>query len=250
MENNLLKYVLRLADDSMILGQRLSEWCGHGPYLEEDIALTNIALDYIGQATNFYKYAEKVANDGRSADDFAFTRLEHEYYNLTLVEQPNGHFGDTIARQFFVDAFKKMFYEQLANSKDEQLAAIAAKSLLEAKYQMKHTSEWMIRLGDGTEESHNRIQESVNNLWKYTDEFFYMDEVEKEMIEKGIGVDVEALRKPWTEYVTSIMEQATIEIPTTTWSFNRSRQGIHSEHMGYILAEMQFMQRAYPGMEW
>lgn len=250
MTNNLLTYTLRIADDSMIIGQRLSEWCGHGPILEEDIALTNIALDHVGQATNLYEYAAKVANDGKSADDLAFLRLEHEYTNVLLVEQPNGHFGDTMAREFFFDVFRKLFFEALINSKDEQLAAIAEKSLKETKYHVKHSSEWMIRLGDGTDVSHARIQESVNNLWKFTDELFFMDEVDQALIAQGIAVDLEALRKPWLDYVTRIFHEATLEIPTSTWNFKGGRNGVHTEHMGYLLSEMQYMQRAYPGMEW
>lgn len=250
MENKLLTYTLRIADDSMILGQRLGEWCGHGPILEEDIAMTNIALDYIGQATNFYEYASTLAGNGKSADDFAFLRIENEYTNVLLVEQPNGHYGDTMARQFFYDIFRKLFFEAMLNSKDEQLAAIAEKSLKETKYHVKHSSEWVIRLGDGTDLSHERMQASVNNLWKYTDELFYMDDVDKELIEKGIAVDLETLRKPWLDHVEMVLSQATLEKPSTTWNFNGGRRGIHTEHMGYLLAEMQYMQRAYPEMEW
>lgn len=250
MENKLLKYTLRIADDSMILGQRLGEWCGHGPILEEDIAMTNIALDYIGQATNFYEYAATVAGNGKSADDFAFLRIENEYTNVLLVEQPNGHYGDTIARQFFYDIFRKLYFEALLHSKDEQLAAIAEKSLKEAKYHVKHSSEWVIRLGDGTDLSRERIQASINNLWKYTDELFYMDDVDQELIEKGIAVDLETLRKPWLDHVEMVLDQATLEKPSATWNFNGGRKGVHTEHFGYLLAEMQYMQRAYPGMEW
>jgi ring-1,2-phenylacetyl-CoA epoxidase subunit PaaC len=250
MGNNLLTYTLRIADDSMILGQRLGEWCGHGPILEEDIALTNIALDHVGQATNFYEYAAQVANNGKSADDLAFLRLEHEYTNLLLLEQPNGHFGDTIARQFFFDIFRKLYFEALVNSKDTQLAAIAEKSLKETKYHVKHSSEWLIRLGDGTELSHERIQESVANLWKFTDELFFMDEVDRDLIAQGIAVDLETLRKPWMDYVKQVFQQANLTIPTDVWSFKGGRTGVHTEHMGYLLTEMQYMQRAYPGMEW
>lgn len=249
-KNSLLAYTLRIADDSLILGQRLSEWCGHGPVLEEDIALTNIALDFVGQATNLYEYAAVVANDGRTSDDFAFLRLEHEYTNVLLVEQPNGHFGDTIARQFLFDAFRKLFYEQLTHSKDEHLSAIAAKSLMETKYHVKHSSEWLIRLGDGTELSHGRVQESIDDLWKFADELFYMDEIDRELIEKGIAFDLEALRQPWMEYVDMVLDLAKLEKPSSKWIFNLGRKGAHSEHMGYILTEMQYMQRAYPGMEW
>ncbi|MBN9292489.1 MAG: phenylacetate-CoA oxygenase subunit PaaC [Flavobacteriia bacterium] len=249
-KNSLYTYTLRLADDSMILGQRTGEWCGHGPILEEDIALTNVALDLIGQATNFYEHAAAIANNGKTADDLAFLRVEREFFNILLVEQPNGHYGDTIARQFFFDAFRKLYFEQLIHSKDEQLSAIAEKSLKETKYHLKHSSEWMIRLGDGTELSHDRIQESVNDLWKFTSELFYMDEVDRELIAKGIAVDLESLRQPWTDYVNMIFNEATITKPASSWNHEGGRKGIHSEHMGFILAEMQYMQRAYPGMEW
>ncbi len=249
-KNSLLAYTLRIADDSLILGQRLGEWCGHGPILEEDIALTNIALDFVGQATNLFEYAAVVANDGRSSDDLAFLRLEHQYTNVLLVEQPNGHFGDTIARQFLFDAFRKLYFEKLIHSKDEQLSAIAAKSLMETKYHTKHSSEWLIRLGDGTELSHDRIQESINDLWKFTDELFYMDEIDRELIEKGIAVDLETLRKPWLEYVEMVLGEAKLNKPDSKWIFNLGRNGVHTDHMGYVLTEMQYMQRAYPGMEW
>jgi len=246
----LLTYTLRQADDSMILGQRLSEWCGHGPILEEDIAITNIALDHVGQANNFYDYAAELSGDGKTADDFAYLRLEHEYTNLILVEQPNGHYGDTIARQFLFDAFQKLYFEQLIHSKDEQLAAIAEKSLKETKYHVRHSSEWVIRMGDGTEVSHEKIQTSINNLWKYTEELFYMDEVDEELIKEGIAVDLEKLREPWLAYVTEVLTQATLTVPTISWKFAKGRKGIHSENMGFLLTEMQYMQRAYPNMKW
>src|SRR5690554_1239493 len=182
----LFEFLLRKADDSLIIGHRLSEWCGHGPILEEDIALTNIALDLIGQATEIYKYAASVENKGRDEDDLAFLRLEHEYKNVLLVEQTNGNFGRTIVRQFFFDHFEVLLYEELLNSMDEHIAAIAAKTLKEVKYHLTHSSEWMIRLGDGTEESHNRVQESVSSLYKYVDELFYQDEVDTLLIKEGI----------------------------------------------------------------
>lgn len=249
-KNLLYDYVLRIADDSMILSQQLGKWCGHNAYLEEDIATTNITLDHVGQATNFYEYISTIANDRRTADDIAFLRKEHEYVNLLLVEQPNGHFGDTIAREFFFDAFRKLFFEKLVYSSDEQIAAIAEKSLKETKYHLKHTSEWMIRLGDGTDFSHQRIQTSVNNLWKFTDELFYMNHVDKELISVGVATDLEALRAPWTSIVKEVFREANIEKPNTKWNFDGGRQGVHTENMGYILPEMQYMQMAYPGMEW
>ena len=246
----LYTYLLRLGDDSLILGQRLSEWCGHGPILEEDIALTNIALDLIGQATNIYNYAAKVEGKGKTADDLAFLRLEHEYLNTLLVEQPNGHFGDTLMRQFLFDAFRMPFYEALIQSSDKELSAIAEKSLKETKYHLKHSSEWVIRLGDGTEESHGKIQESLHNLWRYHHELFFEDEVEKELVKEGIIPDYHTIQKRWHTITSRVFEEAGLTIPSNNWKFEGGRLGRHSEHMGYILADLQYMQRAYPNMEW
>lgn len=246
----LFKYTCRIADDSLILGQRIAEWCGHGPILEEDIALTNIALDLIGQATNLFEYAATLENDGRDSDQIAFLRLEREYTNVLLVEQKNEDFGYTMARQFYFDIFRKLFFEALQNSKDEQLAAIAEKSLKETKYHLKHSSEWVIRLGDGTEESHTRMQEAIDFMWKYTNELFFMDEVDAVLIEAGIALDLETLRADWSSYVTEILTEASLNVPTSKWQQMGGRTGVHTEHMGYILTEMQYMQRTYPGMTW
>jgi ring-1,2-phenylacetyl-CoA epoxidase subunit PaaC len=248
--NSLFEYILRIGDDSLILGQRLSEWCGHGPILEEDIALTNISLDLIGQATNFFNYAAVVENAGRDADKLAFLRIDREYKNTVLVEQPNGDFGDTMVRQFLFDAFRKLFFEHLQHSKDEQLAAIAEKSLKETRYHLKHSSEWVIRLGDGTEESHNRVQNSLNILWRYRTELFFMDQVDAELIQQGIAIDLNTFRHEYDSFVSSILEMATLVPPTNNWAFGEGRIGKHSEHLGHLLAEMQYMQRAYPNMEW
>lgn len=248
--NALATYTLRIADDSLILGQRMSEWCGHGPILEEDIAMTNIALDLIGQATSLLEYAGKIENNGRSADDLAFLRLERDYMNVLLVEQPNGDFGHTMVRQWLFDTFRLFFYTELCHSADEQLAAIAEKSLKETKYHFKHSSEWIIRLGDGTEESHERAQKALNSLWRYADELFFMDEVDQELITQGIAVDLEALRPQWTDRITEVLAASTLQLPEHDWKQSGGRIGRHSEHFGYLLAEMQYMQRAYPGMEW
>jgi ring-1,2-phenylacetyl-CoA epoxidase subunit PaaC len=246
----ILEYTLRIADDSLILGHRVSEWCGHGPILEEDIALTNIALDLIGQATNFFDYAAKVQDQGKTCDDLAFLRLEREYKNVLLVEQKNGHFGDTIARQFFFDVFRKSYFEALSKSADKDLAGIAEKSLKETHYHLKHSSEWIIRLGDGTQESHDKIQESVNHLWKFTNELFFMDQIDELLIQENIAVDLESLKSAWNSYVNEIFQQATLIIPSNGWQQAGGRKGLHSEHMGYALAELQYMQRAYPNMQW
>ncbi|MGV3630802.1 MAG: 1,2-phenylacetyl-CoA epoxidase subunit PaaC [Bacteroidota bacterium] len=247
---DLFQYTLRIADDSLILGHRVSEWCGHGPILEEDIALTNIALDLVGQATNLLEYAAVVEGAGRSADDLAFLRFDRDFRNLLLVEQKNGDFAVTLTRQFFFDAFRKPFFEALAHSTDEQLAAIAEKSLKETKYHLKHSSEWMIRLGDGTEESQQRAQAAVNDLARFTDELFYMDEVDEALIKTGVAVDLNLIKTQWKAYVREIFVEANLEMPEMKWPQRGGRQGMHSEHLGYLLAEMQFMQRAYPGMEW
>lgn len=250
MKEHLLKYVLRLGDDSLILGQRLAEWCGHGPILEEDIALTNISLDLIGQATSLLNYAGEIEGEGRKGDDFAFLRLEKEYVNCLLVEQVNGHFGDTILRQFFFDTYRKNLFEALQLSSNKQLAAIAEKSLKETRYHLKHSSEWLIRLGDGTDESHLKMQESLNTLWRYTDELFFEDEVDLYLRENKVIPDLSHLKNSWKEHVDAILLQAKLEIPTNNWQFQGGRLGRHSEHMGFLLAELQYMQRTYPNMEW
>lgn len=250
MSNTLFEYLVRLGDDSLILGHRLSEWCGHGPILEEDIAMTNIALDLIGQATSILKYAGEVEGKGRTEDDIAFLRFEREYRNALLVEQPNEDFGVTMMRQFLFDAFRKPLFEQLTKSSDAQLAAIAEKSLKETKYHLKHSAEWVIRLGDGTEESHNRVQNALNHLWRYTDELFFSNEVDADLKAKGVIFSSEELKDEWSKMVKDVLAEATLTIPTNGWQHDGGRKGLHSEHLGYILAELQYMQRAYPGMEW
>lgn len=248
--NSLFEYVLRLGDDSLILGHRLSEWCGHGPILEEDIAMTNISLDLVGQATSLLGYAGELEGKGRDADALAFLRFDREYKNVLLVEQPNGDFGMTMLRQFFFDAYRKPLFEKLQHSTDQHLAAIAEKSLKETKYHLKHSSEWVIRLGDGTEESNARIQESLNTLWRYTNELFFTDEVDAELVEKGIVPSLQEIQNEWNATVTAVLTEASLTIPTNNWKQEGGRKGLHSEHLGYILAELQYMQRAYPNMQW
>lgn len=250
MNNNLFEYLIRLGDDSLILGHRLSEWCGHGPILEEDIAMTNIALDLVGQATSILKYAGEVEGKGRTEDDIAFLRFEREYKNVLLVEQANEDFGVTMMRQFLFDAFRKPLFEQLTKSSDTQLAAIAEKSLKETKYHLKHSAEWVIRLGDGTEESHKRVQDALNHLWRYTDELFFTDEVDVDLQSKGIIFSSVELKSNWLQMVKEVLNRATLTIPDNGWQHDGGRKGLHSEHFGYILAELQYMQRAYPNMEW
>jgi ring-1,2-phenylacetyl-CoA epoxidase subunit PaaC len=248
--NSLFEYVLRLGDDSLILGHRLSEWCGHGPILEEDIAMTNISLDLVGQATSLLGYAGELEGKGRDADALAFLRFDRDYKNVLLVEQPNGDFGMTMLRQFFFDAYRKPLFEKLQHSTDQQLAAIAEKSLKETKYHLKHSSEWVIRLGDGTEESNARIQDSLTTLWRYTNELFFSDEVDIELVEKGIVPSLQEIQLEWNATVTAVLNEATLTLPTNNWKQEGGRKGLHSEHLGYILAELQYMQRAYPNMQW
>jgi len=249
-KNQLYNYILEIADDSLILGQRLSEWCGHGPILEEDIALTNIALDFIGQANNLYEYAATLSENKKTPDQLAFLRVDNDFKNALLVEQPNRDFAYTLARQFYFDAFRKLFFEKLIDSKDEQLSAIAEKSLKETKYHLKHSSEWIIRLGDGTEESHNRIQTAIDFLWKYTNELFEDNQTYTEILDLELGISVSALKSTWLEYVHSILTEATLTIPNSPFTQTGGRKGIHTEHLGYLLAEMQYMQRAYPNSTW
>lgn len=246
----LFEYCMRLGDSSLILGHRISEWCGHGPILETDIALTNIALDLVGQATTMLDYAAKVEGNNRSADDLAYHRDAIKYRNALLCEQPNGDFGQTIARSFLFDTFHYHFLETLRHSKDETLSAYAVKSLKEVTYHLRHSSEWIIRLGDGTEESKERMQTGLNEMWMYSGELFDMDEIDNLLVEEGIAVDLESIKKKFEHHVEQILTEATLTIPENTWMQSGGKQGRHSEHLGYILAEMQYVQRAYPGCEW
>lgn len=243
-------YLLRHADNALILGQRLSEWCGHAPELEEDLALANIALDLLGQARLLLSYAGEQFNPQKSEDELAFLRDGTAFKNALLVEQPNDHFGVTIMRQFLFDAWQVEVMNALLDSTDKRLAEIAAKSIKEVSYHLRHSSEWVIRLGDGTDESHRRMCESVDALWRFTGELFAMDDLEHEALGAGVGVDLEALRAPWLARVESVFEQATLKIPENDWMASGGKQGEHTEHLGYLLAEMQFMQRAYPGARW
>ena len=247
----LFDYLLRLGDTSLVLGHRLSEWCGHGPALETDMALTNVALDLIGQARQFLTYAGEIEGRGRSEDDLAYLRDAHGYRNLLLVELPNEDFARTIARQFLFDAFNVELMAGLAaSSRDERLAAIAAKAVKEVSYHARHSSEWMIRLGDGTETSHRKIQAALDDLWMYTGEMFAVDEVDDAMVAAGIGVDLTELKSSWDQRVDEILTEATLQRPEDAWMQTGGKAGRHTEHLGYLLAEMQFLQRAYPGATW
>jgi ring-1,2-phenylacetyl-CoA epoxidase subunit PaaC len=250
MNKNLIQYIYGIADNALILGQRLGELCGHGPSLETDIALTNISLDLFGQVRSYYQYVAKLQGGDATEDTVAFLRLEREYKNVLLVEQPNTDFAYSITKQFLFDIFHLALLEELQNSKDEMLAAIAKKSIKEVLYHTRFSSDWIKRLGDGTEESHNRIQTAINDLWIFTDELFHQTDADKAMVAEGIGVDTTLLKVNYYKKVSEILEEATLQIPTIEFFQKGGKQGIHSEHMGFILTELQFMQRTYPNMTW
>jgi ring-1,2-phenylacetyl-CoA epoxidase subunit PaaC len=250
MEKQLFNYLLRLADSSLILGHRLSEWCGHGPVLEEDIALTNISLDFVGRANSLYEYAAKVESKAKTADDLAYLRNEREFFNNLLAEQPNGDYAQTILRQYLTDAFEIHFYEALSKSKDETLAGIAAKSLKEIQYHLRHSSSWMLRLGDGTEESNRRLQNSLDEIYRFTGSLFETDENDSVLIAGGIVPDLSAIQHQWQKDTDSTLEKAMLKKPEKVWMQKGNLQGKHTEHLGYILAEMQSVHRAYPGVKW
>jgi len=296
-QQTLIDYTLHLADNALVLGHRNSEWTGHGPILEQDIALSNIALDLIGQARNFYQYAARLSNEGAGAaglgaaaagagaaglgaaglgagaadlgggremaagarggggvevteDTLAYLRDAWDYRNCLLVEQNNGDWAKTILRLFFFSSYQYYFYQRLQQSRDRDLAAIAEKSYKEVTYHLRWSSEWVIRLGDGTEESRRRMKEALDQLWKFTGELFVPADYEKELAEKGIAADLGAVRPQWEEKVEAVFQQAGLTKPAAAWEQTGGKQGRHTEHLGYLLAEMQFLQRAYPGCEW
>jgi len=246
----LFDYCIALGDDALTLGHRLSEWCSNGPFLEEDLALTNVALDFIGRARMFYAYAAEIEGGGRGEDDFAYLRDCREYRNFLINELPNGDFAFTMARQFMVDVFDVAFFGRLAGSADPNLAAIAAKSLKESRYHLRRSEDWIKRLGDGTEESHRRVQDAFEHLWGYADEMFAMSAEERHLADAGIAADRTALKPGWTASVQGLLKEATLAVPAGGWSIGGGRDGMHTEHLGYLLAEMQFLQRAYPGSQW
>lgn len=246
----LFEYLLRLGDDRLILGHRLSEWCGHAPILEEDIALGNIALDLIGQSSAYLSLAAEVENKNRTEDDLAYLRNEYEFKNLQLVEQPNIDFADTIVRQYFFDVYEGLLLEELAKSKFKPLAGIAEKSIKENKYHTRHSKVWVLRLGDGTEESHNKILIAINSLWRFTEEMFEQNEIDNFLIEKNFVPDLKSLKEKWNEIIKSTFTEATLMIPESKDFSSGSRNGIHTEHLGHLLAEMQIVARSYPGAKW
>lgn len=246
----LYDYVLRLGDNALILSHRLGEWVGKGPELEEEMALANFALDYIGQARFFYTLATEISGQDRSEDDLAFLRDPLDYKNVLLVEQPNGNFADTVARQFLFESYYLLFLEEMSQSKNQRLAEIATKAAKEVAYHVRHYSQWLLRLGDGTELSHERMQIAIDALWKYTGELFSVDGVDEAMIESAVGPNPAAIKSRWEIFVGDALTAATLSKPEDAWMADGGKQGRHSEHFGYILADMQFMQRTYPGASW
>ena len=250
MEMPVVTYTLRLADTALVLGHRLSEWCGHGPMLEEDLALANMALDLIGQARSLYAYAGECEGAGRGEDQLAYLRDCPEWRNLLLVERPRGDFAFTILRQFLFAAYAHPLFERLMASQDTVLAAIAAKAVKEMAYHLRHSAEWVIRLGDGTEESAARLQEALADLWPFTGEMFECDGVEQALVDVGIAVNPADIRPIWDATVDRVFAEALLTRPQQCWMQTGGRQGRHSEHLGHLLADLQFMQRAYPGATW
>lgn len=250
IENALFEYVVRLGDDRLVLGHRLSEWCGHGPILEEDIALANISLDLVGHAAALLKLAGEIEGKGRDEDALAYFREAVDYRNLLLVEVPKGDFAVTIVRQFLFDAHSVLLWDALSSSKHEGLAAIAAKCLKEDKYHLRHSSEWVVRLGDGTEESHSRAQRALSDLWRYTGEMLKSDNIDAAVREHGIAVDHDAIASRWHTMVNDVFSRATLTIPTDGAHNEGGRRGRHTEHLGHMLAEMQIVARSHPGATW
>jgi ring-1,2-phenylacetyl-CoA epoxidase subunit PaaC len=249
-ETPLVLYTLRRADDALILGHRLSEWCGHAPMLEEDMALANMGLDLLGQARALYSYAAQIEGNGNDEDKFAYLRDVRQYRNLLLVEQPNGDFAHTIVRQFVYAAFADLYWRTMMTSSDATLSAIAAKSEKESAYHLRHSSEWMLRLGDGTPESHARMQGAIDDLWAFTGEMFETDNSERALIESGIAIDPAVLYPRWLKTVSGIVSEATLALPGAGWMQKGGRSGRHSEHLGHLLSELQSMQRTFPGASW
>ena len=241
---------LRLGDSALIIGHRLSEWCGHAPILEEDIALTNVALDFVGLSRNLLSYAAQIQNEGKTEDDLAYLRDVVLYRNALITEQPNGDFAMTMVRQFFYDAFTSSFYHELCNSNDLALKGIAEKAVKEIDYHLRHSSEWMYRLGDGTAESHQKTQDAIDELWMYTGDLFETDKNYLLLQENSIVPDMELIKEQWSKEVNTVLETATLKVPQNTFMQKGSLKGLHTEHLGFLLAEMQYLQRSYPNSNW
>lgn len=246
----LFRYALRMGDNNLVLGHRLSEWCGHGPQLEEDIAQANIALDLIGQARNYLTYAGEVEGKGRTEDNLAYLRTDREYLNVLLVELHKGDYARTIARSFLYDAFHLPLQQALTTSSDERLKGIAEKAVKEVTYHLRHSSEWLIRFGDGTAESHERAQNALDDLWRYTGELFVPDEAETLLAQAGTVPDLADIRKEWNIIIDRTLKEAELQRPADGWMATGGKKGVHSEHLGPMLAEMQTLQRTFPGVEW
>lgn len=247
---DLFTYLIHLGDTTLILAQRLAEWCGKGPAFEEDMALANTTLDLLGQARSWLTYAGEVEGKGRDEDALAFLRDAHDFHNLLLVEQPNGDYAATIVRQFYFDAWYSLLLRQLATSTDQRIAEIAAQAVTEVTYHVRRSSDLVVRLGDSTEESHRRMQTAVDDLWSFTGEMFAPDVREDRLAAQGLVPNPATVREPWLQQVTSVFRAATLVVPSGTWMHQGGKQGRHTEHLGYLLAEMQFLQRAYPGAKW
>lgn len=246
----LYTYLLRLGDNALIQSHRLSEWCSRGPILEEDLAITNIALDYIGRAQNLLQYAGEVEGKGHSADDLAYRRPEHQYYNNLIAEMPKGDFAYTIAKQLFISTFEYLLYTELCHSKNETLAGIAGKAIKEVRYHWTHARDWCYRLGKGTVVSNDKLQQAVNDLWMYTSEQFEMGAEEELLSAEGVAYDNKALQSKWQEMVNTVLAASNIQIPTASYMQTGGRKGVHTENLGHILSEMQYLQRAYPDATW
>ncbi|HBL65551.1 MAG TPA: phenylacetate-CoA oxygenase subunit PaaI [Achromobacter sp.] len=254
MDKTLFEYLLRLGDSSLILSQRLGAWTGHGPILEEDLALTNTALDLLGQARMWLTLAGEVEGAGRDEDALAYHRDAHQFHNVLLVERANGNYADTMARQFLFDVWHYFVLQRLEQSSDERVAAIAAKSIKEVTYHVRRSSDLVVRLGDGTDESHAKMQAAIDDAWRFTGELFADDAVDQDVAARGIGCELAALREPWLAHVREVLEEATLTVPDETaanhLAYRGGRQGKHTEELGYVLAEMQYLPRAYPGATW
>ena len=244
------RYATRLGDDAVVIGHRVSEWCGNAPFLEEELALQNVALDFIGRARMFYSYAAELVDDGRKEDDLAYMRDHRDYQNLLLMELPCGDFAYTMVKQLLVDVFNLHYLQQLQLSSDETLAAIAAKAIKETRYHLRRSHEWVLRLGMGTDESHRRAQDALDDLWGFTHEMFELDELEQQMADSGVGVDNRKIKQAWTLEVKAILQEAMLNIPEDGWKVTGGREGYHTEYLGQMLNEMQCVHRANPGLEW
>ncbi len=250
LKNALIDYLLWLGDTTLVLGHRISEWCGHGPILEEDIAMTNIALDLLGEARLYLTYAGEIEGKGRTEDDLAYLRDVMDYKNSLICEQPNGDFAFTMMRQFLFTVFNYHLQEALLTSSDERIRSIAEKAIKEVTYHLRHSKDWVLRMGDGTEESHMKVQDALNNIWMFVDDLFLTLPGDKLLVDEKIVPAITTIKSKWLETVKSVLEEATLKLPADGFMMKGGRQGKHGEHLGFILAELQYLPRAYPGTKW